>query len=121
MTAPRSVELQENVLVLLNHNILVVVSDDDLDGPFLLLRDGLRLDARVDLAVHEVLDESADVLFGQLLALVKGEFLVLDGLLNSEGGPLVGFKVQIARMSAKGFGVDGCEADYALVLFSNRL
>lgn len=43
----------------------------------------------------------------KLLALVKGEFLVLDGLLNREGGPLVDFKVEVTGVGTECLGVDG--------------
>lgn len=93
----------------------------DLNIALLLLRNGLGLDAWIDLARDEIIDELANVLRRELLALVKGEFLVLDGLLDREGGPFVGFEVEIGRVGAKGFGIDGGEADSTLVLFCDRL
>lgn len=93
VTAPGSVEFEKDVLLVIEDDVFVVVGDDNLDGSLLLLWDGLRLDAGLNLAVHKVLDEGSDSLFGQFFALVEGELLVLDGFLNSESGPFVGFKV----------------------------
>ena len=56
-----------------------------------------------------------------LFALVEGEFLVLDGFLNGECGPLVGFKVEITGVGAKGLGVDGSQIDLAFVLLRDGL
>ncbi len=93
----------------------------DLDIALLLLRNWLRLDARVDLASEEIGDELANILRRELLALVKGEFLILDGLLNRKGGPFVSFEVEVRGVGAKGLGVDGSEADGPLVLFCDGL
>ena len=57
----------------------------------------------------------------ELLALVKGELLVLDSLLDGKGWPLVHFKVEVTGMGAKRFGVNGGEADGSLVLLRQRL
>lgn len=94
---------------------------NNLDGALLLLGDRFRLDAWLNLAVNKVLNESSDILLGQLLALIKGVFLVLDSLLDREGGPFVNFKVQVTCVSAECFGVDGCEANGAFVLFRDWL
>lgn len=121
VAAPWGIEFQQDVLVLVNDNVFIVVCHHDLNGTFLLFRDGLGFDAGLDLAVNEVLDESTNVLLGQFLALVEGEFLVLDGFLDGEGGPFVDFEVEVAGVGAEGFGVDGGEADLALVLLGDRL
>lgn len=94
---------------------------DDLDAAFLLLGDGLALHARGDLAVDKVLDESADFVVRDLLALVEGEFLVFDRFLDGESGPLVGLEVEITCVGAKGFGIDGGEIDLAFVLLRDGL
>jgi len=67
------------------------------------------------------LDERTHIIVGKLLVLVKGEFLVLDGLLNSERRPFVNLKVQITGMGAEGLGINGCEADLSLVFLGKRL
>lgn len=67
------------------------------------------------------MDERTHIIVGKLLVLVKGEFLVLDGLLNSERGPFVNLKVQITGMGAEGLGINGCEADLSLVFLGKRL
>lgn len=121
VTAPRGVELYKNIFLVVNDDFLVIVGHHDLNIALLLLRNGLGLDAWIDLARDEIIDELANVLRRELLALVKGEFLVLDGLLDREGGPFVGFEVEIGRVGAKGFGIDGGEADSTLVLFCDRL
>jgi hypothetical protein len=121
VTAPWSVEFHENVFISLHHDILVVVRYDDFDGTVLLLWDWLALDAGLDLAVHEVLNEIADFLLCELLALIQGELLVLDSLLDGKGGPLVHFKIQITGVGAEGFGVNDGEVDLALVFLGNWL
>lgn len=121
MTTPWGVELQKNVLVFVHDDIFIIVGYNDLDGAFLLLGDRLRLDTRLNLAVNKVLNESSDILRGQLLALVVGVFLILDGLLDRKSGPFVDFEIQVAGVSAKGFGINGCEADSTLVLLCNWL
>lgn len=67
----------------------------------MLLWDGLRLDARLDLAINKVLNESANIVMCKLLVLIEGELLILDGLLNGECGPLVDLQVQIAGVRAE--------------------
>ena len=93
----------------------------DLDIALLLLRDGLRLDTRLELAGNEIVDELANVFGRKLLALVKGEFLVLDGLLNGKSGPFVGLEVEVGGVGTKGFGIDRGEADGTPVLLGNGL
>lgn len=119
VTAPRGVEFQQDVLIVVDDYILVVVGHHNLDRPFLLLGDGLGFDAGLNLAVDEVLDESSDILLCQLLALVEWEFLVLAGFLDGEGGPFVDFEVEVASVGAERFGVDGGKADGALVLLGD--
>lgn len=121
VSAPWSVELNEHILLVIEHNLIVVLSHDNRDGSILLLGDSLRLDARVDLASDKVVDELADVLVGDLLGLVVGELLVLDCLLDGEGGPLSRLEVEVATMLAEGLGVDDGEVDLALVLLGDGL
>ena len=94
---------------------------NDFDATLLLLRNRLALYTWRNLAVNEILDKSADIVMCNLLALVKGEFLVLDGFLNCESGPFVGFEVEIASVCAEGLGVDGSDVDLALVFLGDGL
>ena len=92
-----------------------------LDAALLRLRDRFALDTRRDLAVNKVLHESTNLIMRDLFALVEGEFLVLDSLLDSEGGPFVGFEVQVARVGSKGLGVDGGDVELAFVFLGDGL
>ena len=120
VAAPWGVEFQENILVFVD-DFLVVVRYDDLDAALLLLRNGLALDTWCNLAVDKVLDESADIVMCKFLALVKREFLVLDGLLDGEGGPFVDLKVEVSGMGTERFGVDCSQIDFALEFLSDGL
>ena len=53
--------------------------------------------------------------------MVERELLVLDGFLNSEGWPFADVEVQVLGVLAEGFGVDGCEVDFAFVFFGDGL
>lgn len=120
MTAPWGVEFQQNVLAVIQDNLIIIMRNNHCDGTVLLLRDRLRLDAGLDLTVHEVLHKRPDGLLGDLLALVKGEFLVLDGLLNRKGRPCL-LEVQVPSMSTKRLRINGGEADDTLVFLGKRL
>lgn len=121
MAAPRGVELYENIFLVVNDDVLVVMGYYDLNIALLLLGNGLRLDTWVDFARDKIIDKLANVFRRELLALVKRKFLVLDGFLDRKGRPFVSFEVEIGRVGAKGFGVDGGEADGTLVLFCDGL
>ncbi len=121
MAAPRGIKFYKNVLFVVNNDILVVVGHHDLNITLLLLGNILGLDAGIELASHEIIDELANVFRRELLALVKGELLVLDGLLDCKGGPFASFEVEVLGVGAKGFGIDGGEADGTLVFLSDRL
>ena len=124
VTAPGSVELEEHVLVVLDDEVLVVLGDDDGGGTLLLLRDGLALDAGLDLALDVLLDESTDGLGGEVLdgaLLGEGELLVLLDVLDGESGPGADLDVQVASVLTESGGVDGSEVDLAAVLLSDRL
>ena len=120
MAAPWSIELQQNVLGVIQHNIIIIMRHNHLDRTILRLWDGFRLDAGFDLAVHKVLNEGADGLLGDLFALVKGKLLVLDCLLNGKSRPLL-LKVEVTSVSTKGFRIDSGKVDYPLVLLGDRL
>lgn len=96
------------------------MSNNYCDWTVLLLWDGLRFDAGFNLAIHEIFDKGANTLLGNCLALIKGKLLVLDGLLNGKGRPLL-LEVEVTSVSTKGFRINGGKADDPLVLLSNRL
>ena len=121
MTAPGGVELEKNIVLVIQNNLFVVIGHNDLNRAFLLLWNGLRLDAGGDLAVHKVLDECADIIMRKLLILVKRKLLVLDRLLDGESWPFAIFEVQVASMRAESLGVNCGEADDTLVLLCQRL
>ena len=115
MTAPGGVELKKNIVLIFQNDLLVVVGHNDLNRALLLFWNRLRLDTGVDLAVHKGLNECANIIVSKLLVLVKGKLLVLDSLLDSEGGPFAVFEVQVASVCAEGLSVDRSEADDSLV------
>ena len=87
----------------------------------MLLRNGLRLDAGLDLTVEIVSHKLANILFGDLLALIEREFLVLDCFLNRKCRPCANFQVEISSMGAESFRINSSKADFALVLLRKRL
>lgn len=97
------------------------MSDNDLHWAFLLLGNGFRFDAWLDFTVDKVLNKFPHIIMGEFLALIEGEFQILHGFLDGKGGELVSLKIEIAGMSAKGFGVDDSEVDFALVFNGQRL
>jgi hypothetical protein len=120
VSAPRGVEFEKNILLVVNDVLLVGGGNDNVDA-LLLLGNGLRLDGRVDLAFKEILDELADGLLGDLFVLVVGELGVLGGVLNGEGGPLANLEVEVASVLAEGLGVNGSKVDLALELLGDGL
>ena len=67
------------------------------------------------------MDKRTHIVVSELLVLIEGELLVLDGLLDGECGPLVNLEVQITRVCAEGLGVNRCEAELSLVLLCEGL
>ena len=120
VTAPGSVELEENILGVVENDIVVALGYDNSDGTLLLLRDGLRLDGRLNLALGELSDELGDGVLGDLLLGIEGELEVLLDILNGERGELVSGKVEVAGVSTKRAGVNNSEVDLALKGLSNR-
>ena len=120
VTAPGGVELEKNIVLVIHNDLFVVIGHNDLNRAFLLLRNRLRLNAGSDLAVHEVLDECANIVMCKFLVLVKRKFLVLDRLLDGESWPFAIFEVQVASMSAESLGVNCRKADDTLVLLCQR-
>lgn len=116
MTAPWGVELKENILVVVNHNLVIILRNDNSDRAFLLLRNGLRLDAWLDLSGNEVINELTDFLLSELLGLVIRKLLVLVRLLDSESGELADLEVEVGGMLTEILGVNSGEVDGTLVL-----
>lgn len=124
VAAPGCVELEEHVLVVVDHDVLVILGHDNGDWALLLLRDRLALDARLELAGDVVVDEGADVLGADVLGaalLGVGELLVLLRVLDGESGPGAGLEVEVGGVLAEGGGVDGGEVDLAAVLLGDGL
>jgi hypothetical protein len=119
VTAPRSIVLYEHILGIIIHNLLIIMRDNNVNGPILLLRDRLRLDAGLQFPVDEVLNELFDVLVSNLLALIVGELLVFGRFLDSESGELVDLEVEVTSMSTESFSINDSEVNLALVLDSN--
>lgn len=122
VAAPRGVEFEENILVVVKDDFIVVLCYHNCDRAFLLLWDGLALDAGIDLAADVVSDEGADALGcdgSDVTGLSEGELQVLARVLDGEGWPLANLKIEVAGVLAEGFGVNGSEVDLALVLLSD--
>jgi hypothetical protein len=51
VTAPRGIELEQDILVVVDDELLVALTDNNGDRALLGLGDGLGLDARLDLAI----------------------------------------------------------------------
>ena len=117
VTTPWSVELEENIGIAVDDNFLVVLGHNNSDWSLLLLWNWLALDAWLDLASAEVLNELGKELQGKLLditSLSVWELLVLGGVLNGESWPLANFEVEVASVLAESLCVDGGEVDLAL-------
>lgn len=121
VAAPRGIELQQDVLVIVDDEILVRVRHDDGHGALLGLRDRLRLDAGLNLAIENVLDELANILGLDLLGLVVGILGVLLGVLDGKGRELFGVKVKVAGVGTEHLGVNGGDVDGTLVLLGDGL
>lgn len=121
MATPWSVELNQNILLVVKNNFIVVLGNYNGDWAILRLWDWLGLDAWINLASDEVVNELANCLGSKLVRLVEWELLVLDSLLNSESWPFVSLKVEVTSVLSKGLCIDGSEVDLALVLLGNLL
>lgn len=124
VSAPGGVELEKDILVVVDDEVLVALCDNDSGTGLLLLGDGVALDAGLDLAANELLNErtdslGADVLDGTLLGV--GELLVLGDVLDGECGPGANLEVKVAGVLAESGSVDGSEVDLSAVLLSDGL
>jgi hypothetical protein len=124
VSAPGSVELKEDILLVVDNKVLVALGDDHGGTRLLLLGNRLALDAGLNLALNELLNESADSLLADVLdgtLLGVGELLVLGNVLDGERGPGANLKVEVAGVLAESGSVDGSEVDLSAVLLSDRL
>jgi len=124
VSAPGGVELEENVLVVVDDEVLVALGDDHGGTGLLLFGNRLALDAGLDLATNELLNESADSLLADVLSgtlLGEGVLLVLGDVLDSERGPGANLEVEVAGVLAESGSVDGSEVDLSAVLLSDGL
>jgi hypothetical protein len=119
VTTPRSVELDEDILGVVLHDLIVVMRNNNVNRSFLLLGNRFRLDAGFHLPVNESLDEFIDFTKGNLLALIIGKFLILDRLLDGESREPVSLEVKVGSVGTKGLGINGGEIDLALMLDGN--
>src|SRR2546423_8069055 len=120
MTAPWSVELDQNIFLVIKHDILVVFGHNHCHRSFLLLWNGLGFDTWLNLTVNIILDELAHVLLGNFSP-GERELLVLDCILNGEGRPFADLEIQVSGVGTESFGINGCEVNFAFVLLSERL
>jgi hypothetical protein len=124
VSAPWCVELEQDILIVLDHDVLVVLGDHNSDWTVLLLWDRLALNAWLDVASQEVIDELADGLLAEIADGALGcewELLVLLCVLDGEGGPLADLEVEVAGVLTERLSVDRGEVELAFVLFGDWL
>ena len=121
MTAPWSIELDQNIFLVVKHDVFVVLRNNHHHRSFLLLRDGLGLDAGFDLAINVVLHELAHLLFGEVPLRSKGNFWFLTVSWMAKAGHLPTSRFRFPACAPKCFGVNCCKINLALVLLSERL
>jgi hypothetical protein len=120
MSTPRSVEFNENILLVVRHDISISVRHNYCHWSVILLRNGLGFDSRLNFAINVIFDELADMLFADL-ASGEWELQILDSVLNGKGGPLADLEVQVGSVQAERLCVDGGEVDLALMLLRQAL
>jgi hypothetical protein len=120
VSTPRSVELNQDILLIVNDNLLEVAADNDGDRAFLGLGNRLRLDTGFNFALKDVLDEFADLLGINLLGLIVGVLSVLGNVLDSESGEVLGFEVQVTGVGTKELSIESDDVDVSTVLLSDR-
>lgn len=121
MSTPGCVEFKKDILVFIKDNVLVGVRHDNSDWAFLGLGNRLRLDARLRLAIKNILDKFTNVLGLELLALVIGVLGVLLGVLDGEGREFLRVQVEVSSVGAEQLSIDCGDVDSALVFLGNRL
>jgi hypothetical protein len=124
VSAPGGVELEKDVLVVVDDEVLVALGDDHGGTKLLLLGNGVGLDAGLNFALNELLNESADSLLADVLdgtLLGVGVLLVLGDVLDGERGPGADLEVEVAGVLTESGSVDGSEVDLSAVLLSDGL
>lgn len=116
VSTPGSVELNQNILLVVHDDLFVVLGHDHGDRAVVRLGNSLALDARLDLSGNKVVDEFADTLSVDLLVRWEGELLVLGDVLDCDSRPLADLEVEVASVLTESLCVDGCESDLALGL-----
>lgn len=119
VSAPGSVKFNQDILLVVNDNLLVVAANNNSNRSLLSLGNGLGLEARVNLAIKDVLDELADLLGINLLVLVVRVLGVLGGVLDSESRELLGLEVEVASVSAEELSIKGNNVNSATVALGN--
>jgi hypothetical protein len=119
VSAPGSVKLDQDILLVVNNDLLVVAANNNGNRSLLSLGNRLGLEARVNLAVEDILDELADILGINLLVLVVRVLGVLGGVLDSESRELLGLKVEVAGVSAEELSIESNNVDSSTVGLGN--
>lgn len=119
MSTPGSVELDEDILLVVDNNLLVVTTNDNGDRALLSLRNGLRLNAGIHFTVNDILNELANVLSVNLFGLIVRVLGILGSVLDSESREVLGLKVEVASVGAIEFSIKGNNVNGAAVLFSD--
>jgi hypothetical protein len=121
VSTPWGVEFEENILVVVQNNFVVVLSDNNLDRVIVLLGNGLALDASLDVSTNKVVNKLGNGLDIESVVLAEGELLVLDCILDGESREAIGLQVQVSSVSTESLSVNGSEAELALVQCSQIL
>ena len=121
MSTPGCVEFKKDILVFIKDNVLVGVRHDNSDWAFLGLGNRLRLDARLRLAIKNILDKFTNVLGLELLVLVIGVLGMLLGVLDGKGREFLRVQVEVSSVGAEQLSIDCGDVDSALVFLGNRL
>lgn len=119
VSAPGSVKFNQDILLVVNDNLLVVAANNNGNRSLLSLGNGLGLEARLNLAVKDVLDELADILGIDLLVLVVRVLGVLGSILDSESRELLGLKVEVTSVSAEELSIKGNNVNSSTVALSD--
>jgi hypothetical protein len=121
VSAPWCVEFKKDILFVVDDKILIGMGHHNGNRAILSLRDSLRFDAGLNLAIDNILNEFTDILGLDFLRLVIGILGVLLWVLDSEGRELRGIEIKISSVSTEHLGVDGDNIDNTPVLLGNRL
>lgn len=121
VSTPWGIEFKENILLVVDDEFLVGVANDNGDGLILGLWDRLGLDTGLDLTADDALDEVTDGLEGDFLGLVEWIFVVVQGILDGEGGEFLWLKVKVGGVGAESLCVNSSKVDQALEFLGERL